>query len=263
MRGLAGAAVALGLGLAAQGAEAADMPFLRGALFDGPRRHVNWEGFYVGGHAGYGTSDMNFTNATEGVVAKLLDNTVVESLLGVSSWPVLDKRSAHGHGYGGFVGYNAQWDSVVLGIEANYLHGNFGGATTGSMARELISGGINYGATNTSSASINVRDVGSARLRAGYAWKGFLPYMFGGVSLGQADIIRAATIRGRDAGGTWVLSAAQAQHGHFIYGYAGGVGIDMMLVGGLFLRAEWEYLKFAAPVDTSVSTVRAGLGYKF
>ena len=37
----------------------------------------------------------------------------------------------------------------------------------------------------------------------------------------------------------------------------------MMLVGGLFMRAEWEYLKFAAPINTAVSTVRAGLGYKF
>ena len=37
----------------------------------------------------------------------------------------------------------------------------------------------------------------------------------------------------------------------------------MMLYRGLFVRAEWEYLKFAAPIDTSVSTVRAGLGYKF
>ena len=37
----------------------------------------------------------------------------------------------------------------------------------------------------------------------------------------------------------------------------------MMLYEGLFLRAEWEYLKFAAPIDTSVSTVRGGVGYKF
>jgi len=261
MRGLAGAAVALGV--LAQGAQAADMPFLRGSLVDRPTRYVNWEGFYVGGHAGYGTSDMNFTNATEGIVAKLLDNTVVEQQLGVSSWPVLDKRSAHGQGYGGFVGYNWQWTDVVLGLEANYLHGNFGGSDAGSMARSLSSGGTTYAAINDSYAAIKVRDIGSTRLRAGYAWKGFLPYLFGGVSLGQADITRAAVITGTDGGGTWTLSTSQAQHGHFIYGYAGGLGVDMMLVGGLFMRAEWEYLKFAAPINTSVSTVRAGLGYKF
>ena len=36
------------------------MPFLRGALFDGPRRYVNWEGFYVGGQAGYGGMRARF-----------------------------------------------------------------------------------------------------------------------------------------------------------------------------------------------------------
>jgi outer membrane immunogenic protein len=36
-----------------------------------------------------------------------------------------------------------------------------------------------------------------------------------------------------------------------------------MLYSGLFLRAEWEYLRFTEAVDTSVNTVRVGLGYKF
>ncbi len=255
--------VAFAFGVMAQSAVAADMPFLRGSLLDSPRRYVNWEGFYIGGHAGYGTSDMNFTNATEGLVAKLLDNTEVEQRLAVSSWPVLDKRSVHGQGYGGFVGYNWQWTDVVLGLEANYLHGSFDGSDAGSMARRIDAGGTTYAASNDSYASIKVRDIGSTRLRAGYVWNGFLPYMFAGVSLGQADITRSAVITGTDSVGTWTLSTSQAQHGHFIYGYGGGLGIDMMLYEGLFLRAEWEYLKFAAPIDTSVSTVRGGVGYKF
>jgi opacity protein-like surface antigen len=36
-----------------------------------------------------------------------------------------------------------------------------------------------------------------------------------------------------------------------------------MLYAGLFLRAEWEYLRFLTTVDTTINTVRAGLGYKF
>jgi len=50
---------------------------------------------------------------------------------------------------------------------------------------------------------------------------------------------------------------------HFVFGYSAGLGIDMMLVQNLFLRAEWEYLRFTSPVDVSINTVRAGLGYKF
>jgi opacity protein-like surface antigen len=254
--------------IGAHGAHAADMPDygpLRGALTGGPDRIVNWQGFYVGGQAGYGVSDMNFKNATTSTVERLLVNTAIENEMAVSTWPVLGKKSVHGSGYGGFVGYNSQWDDVVVGIEANYMHGAFGGSDSGSMARQFTTSNnvlnvVNYDAK----ASIDVKDMGSARLRAGYVWNSFLPYLFGAVSMGQGDIVRSATISGTQNGVPFVpLSRIDSQNGHFLYGYGGGLGVDMMLVGGLFLRAEWEYLKFAAPIDTSVSTVRAGVGYKF
>jgi hypothetical protein len=252
---------------AAQGAQAADMPefgALRGALVDTPRGVVNWQGFYVGGQAGYGASDMDFTNSTQEIASKLLVNTVIENSMSTSSWPVLGKSSSHGNGYGGFVGYNAQWDDVVLGIEANYMHGSFGGSMSGSMGRQTAVNGVTYAATYAANAAIKVNDVGSARLRAGWAFGSFLPYAFGGVALGQADIVRTATISGTQGGIPFTpLSATQVQNGHFIYGYSGGVGFDMMLYRGLFVRAEWEYQKFAAPINTAVSTVRGGVGYKF
>lgn len=271
MRGMVMVAVAMGM--MAQGAQAADLPFLRGALLDSPRRHVNWEGFYVGGQAGYGTSDMNFTNSTKSMAANMLALTTIENEFKVSEWPVLGKRSAHGQGYGGFIGYNWQWTDVVLGIEGNYLHGNFGGSDSGSMGRSFTTtDGYTNGVTYQSDAAIKIKDIGSVRARAGYAFGSFLPYMFGGVSLGQADIFRSASVSGTQVNASapvgfqtinFSYSQTNPQNSHFLYGYAGGLGIDMMLYRGLFLRAEWEYLKFAAPIDTSVSTVRAGVGYKF
>ena len=59
------------------------------------------------------------------------------------------------------------------------------------------------------------------------------------------------------------LSSTDALHNHLVYGYSAGLGVDVQLIGGLFLRAEWEYIRFTASVDTSINTVRAGLGYKF
>jgi opacity protein-like surface antigen len=50
---------------------------------------------------------------------------------------------------------------------------------------------------------------------------------------------------------------------HVIYGYTAGLGVDVNLISNLFLRAEWEYVRFTTQVDTNVNTVRAGLGYKF
>lgn len=276
MRGLAATAVALGV--MAQGAQAADMPFLRGSLLDGPQRVVNWEGFYIGGQGSYGTTDTNFTKATQGLAEGAMVNTVLNSEMSVSEWPTLGKQSQHGQGYGGFVGYNWQWSNVVLGLEANYIHGTkFGGSdsnTASPMSRCMsLSDALYHCATYRSSGSIAINDFGSARARAGWAVGSFLPYMFGAVSLGQADIVRSASITDNlytaspASGGTYLgynqFNRSQIQNGHFIYGYGGGLGIDMMLFSGLFLRAEWEYLKFTAPVDTSISTVRAGLGYKF
>jgi opacity protein-like surface antigen len=62
---------------------------------------------------------------------------------------------------------------------------------------------------------------------------------------------------------TATLSADSTQHNHLLVGYSAGVGVDVALVAGLFLRAEWEYARFTGVVDTSINTVRAGVGYKF
>ena len=121
---------------------------------------------------------------------------------------------------------------------------------------------------------MNIRDYGSLRVRGGYALGCFLPYLFGGVALGQADINRRADV---DLFYRYVgtqipalpniapppASLTDNANAHFIYGYSGGLGIDMMLFANLFVRAEWEYMRFTAPVDTTINTVRAGIGYKF
>ena len=95
---------------AVTGAQAADMPdFLRGSLLpSGPSPTVNWQGFYVGGQAAVGESDMNFTGATQSVAAKLLAVTAVEQAASVSSWPVMGKISARGTGFVTFVTRNSR-----------------------------------------------------------------------------------------------------------------------------------------------------------
>lgn len=256
------------------GAQAADLPFLRGGFTDGlTTAKVNWQGYYVGGQGGLGTSDMDFTGATQPLAAKLLFGTAIDNIGGVSSWPLGGKVSAHGNGIGAFAGYNAQWEDVVLGVEFSYLHGKFGGSQTDSMTRFFDAGG---GYTDTvtydSIARVSVSDMASLRFRAAYAFGSFLPYAFGGVALGQADIVKTAHVYGNQSNPAVLppfnnvpfdLSATDAKNSHFIYGYSWGLGVDVMLCAGLFLRAEWEFNQFAASIDTSVNTGRVGLGYKF
>jgi opacity protein-like surface antigen len=268
------AAAMFGAVQSAQAADLPDLPVLRGAFPEGlTAAKANWQGYYIGAQAGVGESDMNFTGATRTIAARLLDGLALEAAGQVSSWPLLGKTSQRGHGWGGFVGYNSQWDDVVIGVELSYMHGKFGGTQTDSMGRSFVdSGGSTDNVTYSATGTMSITDMGSLRVRAGYAVNQFLPYMFGGLALGQADIVRTADISGSATnvmaapGFTYIpfdFNATSSQYNHLIYGYSAGLGVDVQLVAGLFLRAEWEYIRFTSVVDANLNTVRVGLGYKF
>jgi outer membrane immunogenic protein len=269
------AAAMLGTVSAAHAADLSDLPILRGSFTDGlSKSGVNWQGSYIGAQGGYGSSDENFRGSTSNMMAALLADTLIESEMGVSQWNLgLGKASQRTSGYGAFVGYNAQWDDVVLGLEISYLHGKFGGTASASERRVsalALSDNNFHDVTATSTSSINISDMATFRGRAAYAWGGFLPYMFAGLALGNADIIRTVSAQDRISAtllGPYTalapLSSTDAQQNHLIYGYTAGLGVDVNLVGGLFFRGEYEYIRFSSAVDTSINTVRAGLGYKF
>jgi outer membrane immunogenic protein len=266
MRGvLLAAAVMLG---AVASAQAADMPdFLRGSL-SGSATTVNWQGFYVGGQAGYGTANMTFSSSTASIVNNLLAGTDLNPGDAISNLPLGGKVSVHGDGFGGFAGYNSQWTDAVLGVELSYLHASFNGAASGSRGLFFTgSNGFLNTVTNQSSSSMAISDMGTFRIRGGYAVGCFLPYLFGGIALGQANIVSTAHVFGTQVLGAqnipFDLTATNGSFSHLIYGYSAGLGVDINLVGGLFMRAEWEYVRFTDQVDTSINTVRAGLGYKF
>ena len=265
MRRILLAAVIFGTASCAEAADLSDLPILRGAFTDGlTTRTVNWQGAYLGVQGGTGRADMNFSGATKTEAARLLSGTAIENFGQVTTWPLGGKDSVRGSGIGGFVGYNSQWDDVILGVELNYLHATFDRAQTDTMARVFTNGGAStYDVAYESYARMAVHDMGSLRVRAGYAFGSFLPYAFGGVALGQADITKTARVYGFEAGFPFDIRRTEQKTNHFVYGYSGGLGMDVMLWSGLFLRAEWEYLRFTAPIDTQINTVRAGLGYKF
>lgn len=268
-------AVMFGAVTGAQAADMPDLPFLRGSFTEGlSRSSVNWAGVYVGGHAAYGAADMDFTNSGQDLLAKLLNNLDLESQFDISKWPLLGKAHMRNSGFGGFVGYNFQWSDAIIGIELNYTRGNFFGASSGQQSRSFqYPTDYVSSATVSSQASMNITDYGSLRVRGAYAVDSWLPYGFLGVAMGQASINRRADadiyyqyvgvqvppLPDYRGGG----SLTDNRNSNFIMGFAGGLGVDVMLYSGLFFRAEWEYLRFTTKVDTTINTVRAGLGYKF
>jgi outer membrane immunogenic protein len=249
--------------VAAQGAvlaaDAPDLPILRGSVYEAPKTYrTNWQGAYVGGQVGYGGSSMDFARYT------------------VTGWPQLSDVTQTATSFGGFAGYNAQFEDVIVGIEGNYSRGTF----SGSIFNETTTTTFNVGPipgmdrvmTLRSDGAMTIKDFGSLRVRGGYATGNFLPYAFVGIGLGRADTLRSNTITGTYVGTTAangvsglprVTTLAFDTNSQFIHGLSAGFGLDWMIFGGLFARAEYEYLQFTSSVPTSIHTVRGGVGYKF
>src|SRR5260370_14027771 len=101
---------------AAQQASAADLgeSILRGSsTIINSNSGITWDGAYVGAHFGGVASGTDFSNATKSLVAFLLRNTTIENENHVSDWTTLSKGDTTGMSYGGFAGYNMQWDQAV------------------------------------------------------------------------------------------------------------------------------------------------------
>jgi outer membrane immunogenic protein len=271
-RGLRAGLAALALILTAPaGAVAADMPeFLRGSFSPSSTR---WDGFYVGGQAAYLSGGADFGNATQPLVAYILRNTFIEDTFGVSNWTTLGRRDANSTGFGAFIGYNAQWDDVVLGLEANYTKTNWMALSSDSISRHMDSGVTRYAATVDASSSIKLIDYTSIRGRAGYVMGHFMPYGMVGLVVGRADIMKSATVTetettissGAVTGVLGPTTDTDNQSGKFIYGYSAGLGLDMALTPNIFVRGEYEYVQFfgLGGLKYYLNTARAAVGLKF
>jgi len=256
MRRLLVAAVIFG---AAQGAYAADMPdlpVLRGSLPEGLSTvRTVWQGYYIGGQASYGS----VTSKPSPSLNSDLQSTVLPAAGGTYPWQPLGSASANDTGWGAFFGYNSQWDDVVVGIEGNYIHSGLNAVT--SSTGYSPAGGIPT-MTATSNATIRSTDFGSARLRAGYVIGCFLPYAFIGGGMGSQTVDRSVDATPKPYVALPNLQTSVTKT-NLVYGYSAGVGVDVMLMAGLFLRAEYEYQRVTSTIESNINSARVGLGYKF
>jgi outer membrane immunogenic protein len=244
---------------------AGDFDILRGTV---PTYH--WGGFYGGVQGGYSSSDMDFSGGVGPLVADVLRSSSLAN--DVSDWAVLGTLSANKVNYGGFVGYNTEWEDVIIGFEANYNRPSLSGASSSSISRIFID---NTAAPPNTSYQYAMTVTGREAGR-------FLPYAFGGLAIGRADVAQTASVSGtrtatvtNPVDGSTTTGApvavdlpgpqTNAQQGMFTYGFATGVGMDVALLPNVFARAEWEYVGFA-PIDgtkANINSIRGGAGIKF
>jgi opacity protein-like surface antigen len=283
MRRLFLAAVMFG---AVTGAQAADLPdFLRGTLPASNTATRNWDGWYVGGQVGESWANMDYSRTALTQTNELFRNTSLQGP--ASQLNLFGKVNGQSSGFGGFVGRNWQFDDVVLGVEANYNYlSSLATSTSASIGPiQVPEPGLVLPPGETAvddvtlngRAALRVKDEVTFRGRAGWATGDFLPYMFGGLAVGRVDVsstVSSSVIRTTDgAGGVvsvaplpqFALTSTVAKTDAFVVGWTAGLGFDYMVWGNIFLRGEWEYIRFISIQNTAVSenSVRAGLGYKF
>ena len=281
---------------AASGSQAADMPdFLRGSIPAGQTATRNWDGWYAGGQVGYSSANMDLSQSLVGLTNFIYRDSVLEAP--TSQLSALSKVNPQGTGFGAFVGRNYQWDDLVLGVEANYNYFNgFKGSSTSSVGPLQYSfppgqftaanDTPTFTVTLKGNAAAQIKDAITLRGRAGWAAGNFLPYAFGGLAVGRMDVQRSVTsttTRRDDISTTDIfgvttiaigptlpvpsqsLTQSQQRTNNFVVGWTGGLGMEYMLWNNVFMRGEWEYIKFLSVENTSVTmnTVRAGIGYKF
>jgi len=273
--------VALGLMGLISPAFAADyeLPILHGSqpvapmTTVGPATFTRWSGFYVGGQLGYNAANADFSS----VVAA---QTGLWQTLPTSLWPTLGAADHGEAAYGGFIGYNAQWQDLILGIEANYNHTSISMVAPNSSIQQTVevtsSGAVthiynigpNPGShvpTGATGAVNNLDDYGSLRARAGWILGDFLPYGFVGFALGQANVNVTANYYAVDEISGNVIQCAPCTGGvnGALYGLTAGVGMDVALTQNIFVRGEFEYVQFYGDVEIAILAARIGVGLKF
>jgi outer membrane immunogenic protein len=202
-------------------ARAADMPetILRGGYSEAPRTFARWDGWSFGAQFGYSNLNADFTSAT--------------------ATAGLPKATGNSPQYGGFIGYNIQWDDLVVGFEGAYDRQN----------------SLTVSASNAAaSSSVKLVDYATFRARAGYAFGQFLPYAFLG---GAAGRFNYATV---EAG-----TQTSGRNNQYAAGVTAGLGIDVAVLPNVFVRAEYEYVLFSpfGDIRTNMNSARAGIGIRF
>lgn len=220
----------------------------------------SWTGFYIGGNAGGAWGNFDPQSTTTFVGLLIAPDVSIFNAAGLS-------QSIKPSGFtGGFeAGYNWQFNSAVLGIEADIEALNLKGSSTVNSA---FLGPIPF----TISSSASTHWLETTRARLGFAAGSWLFYATGGAAFTtlKANFGFVDTIPESESAS---LSTTKA-------GYTVGGGVQAALWQKWSVKAEYLYVDFArvsivagwsdAPaqatvnsIDLRASIVRLGLDYRF
>jgi outer membrane immunogenic protein len=198
---------------------AADLPAFEPAPIVAPLPAFSWTGFYAGVDAGWawGEAELNIGNPDD-------------EEFDVDGWLA-----------GGFIGYNRQFSSLVVGIEADLEATGIDGDGSDPILGDF-------------DADVGLQ--GSVRGRLGFAAGRLLPYVTGGIAAAGVDA--SSDARGSDDSVEW--------------GWTAGAGADLAVTDRVFIRGEYRYSDLsdfdnddgpAELQDLRTHAVRLGVGILF
>src|SRR6478736_80612 len=206
----------------------------------------NWSGFYIGADIGYSWASVD--SSFESPFETNLD-------IGPNADGVVG---------GLYVGYNAQFGQIVVGLEADAELAS----ASGDGTLDLLVG--RPGDRFRTSADESWR--GSVRARLGYAIDTFMPYITGGVAWSDWDLHNSLN--------DVVFGDFEERNSDTLVGWTIGAGLEYAFTPNLIGRVEYRYTDFGSSdntgfngvfpvtnlrnsVDLTDNTVRLGIAYKF
>jgi opacity protein-like surface antigen len=281
MRWLIGALVLFGVLASPAFAADYDIPVLRGGQVVpvttvGPALFTRWSGLYVGGDLSFNNATADFGTSTAPLVESALQDTVVQQQFTPSQVQLLGKGASSAFGGGVFLGYNTQWQDLIIGVEANYTHTNLNAATAIPSSFQIArsfnppAGNVTSVTLDRASGRMSLTDYAEARARAGYVVGNLLPYGFIGMVIGGGSYNVSTRVDVDCVGGTpscsgFPLTPSAGQSNLLLWGYTVGAGLDWALTPNFFLRAEFDFDQFVPVNNISLAVVsgRLGAGWKF
>lgn len=187
---LLGALGVISMATCASAADLAARPYAKAApMMVDPG--YNWSGFYIGGNVGYGfgrvSSDTSSALVSPAVSGPPFDTAVTVPFASSTRTPM------DGIIGGGQIGFNAQFNRLVLGIEAD-IQGSDQKRNTSTSTTFGASNGLAFPTTTVVSGvqteTLNTRLdwFGTVRGRVGYATGDMLWYGTGGLAYGQFKV---------------------------------------------------------------------------
>lgn len=286
-------ALVAGFALPFSAVQAADLDYglLRGPDYETEVADIDWSGVYVGAHAGYASTSQAYTNkfsrlSTDYFARSNEDFGFANAVDSAAGSLAVFERRVSGTGFGGYLGYNYQFDETVVGVEFDYTRLNAAGRSEYAVNTGFFDGSLTPVQVRVNGiASTEIVDYGTARLRGGFTFGSLMPFLTAGVAIGRAKVGQQIAVTSQNPAYNRVISdrnvdgtTTNAFLGSYVKtvtvgGLALGAGVEWALTQNFILRGEYQYVLFdafggttgsnASARGVNINTVRAGAAIKF